>query len=156
MRSARILRHSRSRKAEQQIGRAGNGDRSPERKGVASKSRHLRNDPRPKIPSLGLPDSRRSEAPRGVYEGTESFAGDACYRKPGYSHLAQPAEPPYADPHVRWCGRGGRVIVPPIPIACDLANVEDGNGGLAIEELGFAPATLVVQGHPAPLLHPIV
>jgi len=31
------------------------------------------------------------------------------YRKPGYPHLAQPAEPPYADPHVRWCGRGGRV-----------------------------------------------
>jgi len=38
------------------------------------------------------------------------------YRKPGYPHLAQPAEPPYADPHVRWCGRGGRVIVPPIPM----------------------------------------
>ena len=25
-------------------------------------------------------------------------------------------EPPYADPLVRWRGRGGRVIVPPIPI----------------------------------------
>jgi hypothetical protein len=104
------------RKAEQQIGRAGNGDRRPERKGVASTSRDLRNDPRPKSQQLGLPDSRRSEAPRGVYEGTESFSGDAWYRKPGYPHLAQPAEPPYADPHVRWCGRGGRVIVPPIPI----------------------------------------
>ena len=34
------------------------------------------------------------------------------------SHLAQPAEPPYADPHVRWCGRGGRATVPPIPIGC--------------------------------------
>jgi hypothetical protein len=42
-------------------------------------------------------------------KGTESLSGDALYRKPGYSHLAQPAEPPYADPHVRWCGRGGRV-----------------------------------------------
>ena len=104
------------RKAEQQIGQAGNGDRRPKRKGVASKSRDLSNDPRPKSQYLGLPDSRRSEAPRGVYEGTESFVGDACYRKPGYSHLAQPAEPPYADPHVRWCGRGGRVIVPPIPM----------------------------------------
>jgi hypothetical protein len=28
---------------------------------------------------FGLPDSRRSEAPRGVYEGTESFSGDALY-----------------------------------------------------------------------------
>ena len=53
---------------------------------------------------FGLPDSRRSEAPRGVYEGTESFTGDALYQKPGYAHQAQPAEPPYADQHVRWCG----------------------------------------------------
>ncbi len=51
---------------------------------------------------VGLPDVSRSEAPRDIYEGTESFSGDAQYRKPGYSHLAQPAEPPYADPHVRW------------------------------------------------------
>src|SRR6267143_1288398 len=32
------------------------------------------------------------------------------------SWLAQPAEPPDADPHVRWCGRGGRATVSPIPI----------------------------------------
>jgi hypothetical protein len=25
-------------------------------------------------------------------------------------------EPPDADPHVRWCGRGGAVRPPPIPI----------------------------------------
>lgn len=25
-------------------------------------------------------------------------------------------EPPDADPHVRWCGRGGAVRLPPIPI----------------------------------------
>jgi hypothetical protein len=25
-------------------------------------------------------------------------------------------EPPYADPPVRWCGRGERVTAPPIPI----------------------------------------
>ena len=30
--------------------------------------------------------------------------------------IAQPAEPPYADPHVRWCGRGGAARLPPIPI----------------------------------------
>src|SRR5690348_11810699 len=32
------------------------------------------------------------------------------------SWLVQPAEPPDADPHVRSCGRGGRVTVSPIPI----------------------------------------
>jgi hypothetical protein len=30
--------------------------------------------------------------------------------------IAQPAEPPYSDPHVRWCGRGGEARLPPIPI----------------------------------------
>src|SRR5467141_3956430 len=29
---------------------------------------------------------------------------------------AQLAEPPYADPLVRWCGRGEQVTAPPIPI----------------------------------------
>ena len=32
------------------------------------------------------------------------------------SLIAQPAEPPDADPHVRWCGRGGVVRLPPISI----------------------------------------
>jgi hypothetical protein len=35
----------------------------------------------------------------------------------GRAVLAQPAEPPYADPHVRWCGRGGQATVLPIPIS---------------------------------------
>ena len=30
--------------------------------------------------------------------------------------IAQPIEPPYTDPYVRWCGRGGGAILPPIPI----------------------------------------
>jgi hypothetical protein len=30
--------------------------------------------------------------------------------------IAQPAEPPDADPHVRWCGRGEAARLPPIPI----------------------------------------
>ena len=29
---------------------------------------------------------------------------------------AQVTEPPEADPHVLWCGRGGVVRLPPIPI----------------------------------------
>src|SRR5260370_797133 len=32
------------------------------------------------------------------------------------SRLAQPTEPPDADPHVRWCGRGEWATTPPIPI----------------------------------------
>src|SRR6185437_11690308 len=32
------------------------------------------------------------------------------------SGIAQLSEPPYADPHVRWCGRGGEVTLPPMPI----------------------------------------
>ena len=30
--------------------------------------------------------------------------------------LAQLLEPPYTDPYVRWCGRGGAARLPPIPI----------------------------------------
>src|ERR1700680_4708523 len=33
---------------------------------------------------------------------------------------AQSAEPPYTDPYVRWCGRGGAARLPPIPISCRL------------------------------------
>src|ERR1700733_2170673 len=34
----------------------------------------------------------------------------------GGAVLVQSAEPPYADPHVRWCGRGGGATRPPMPI----------------------------------------
>jgi len=34
--------------------------------------------------------------------------------------IAQPAEPQDADPHVRWCGRGGAARHPPIPIGTGL------------------------------------
>jgi hypothetical protein len=33
-----------------------------------------------------------------------------------WSMLAQLLEPPYTDPYVRWCGRGGAERLPPIPI----------------------------------------
>jgi hypothetical protein len=42
-----------------------------------------------------------------------SAKGDANLRP----SRAQVTEPPDADPHVRWCGRGGAVRFPPIPIA---------------------------------------
>src|SRR6266852_4013942 len=32
------------------------------------------------------------------------------------SALASLLEPPYTDPYVRWCGRGGAARLPPIPI----------------------------------------
>jgi len=32
------------------------------------------------------------------------------------SALAQLLEPPYTDPYVRWCGRGGAARLPPIPM----------------------------------------
>src|SRR5215469_13208120 len=34
----------------------------------------------------------------------------------GRTLLAISAEPPYADPHVRWCGRGEWATIPPMPI----------------------------------------
>src|SRR5260370_7242258 len=38
------------------------------------------------------------------------------------SALAKPLEPPYTDPYVRWCGRGGAARLPPIPIAATLCH----------------------------------
>src|SRR5260370_19350053 len=97
------------RKAEKQIGQAGNDDRRPERypargiKGMANTQCDLRGDTRQKANIVWpSPEASRGEAPRGLQEGTESSPGDALCRTPGYSHIAQPAEPPYADPHVRW------------------------------------------------------
>src|SRR5271165_6508631 len=40
-----------------------------------------------------------------------SAKGDANLRP----SPAQVTEPPYSDPHVRWCGRGGALRLPPIP-----------------------------------------
>ena len=43
-------------------------------------------------------------------------SGSEC---PGLLHRPQLTEPPDADPHVRWCGRGvtGESRLPPIPIS---------------------------------------
>src|SRR6202047_1185236 len=45
------------------------------------------------------------------------------------SWLVQPAEPLDADPHVRWCGRGGRATVSPIPISLAPAWLEKDSRG---------------------------
>jgi hypothetical protein len=34
---------------------------------------------------------------------------------------AQLTEPPYADPHVRWCGRGEWATTPPMPMVAFFA-----------------------------------
>jgi hypothetical protein len=34
----------------------------------------------------------------------------------GVTMTPQPLEPPGADPHAGWCGRGGAARLPPIPI----------------------------------------
>ena len=44
MTSARLVRHSESRKAEQWIGQAGNGDRRPEREGEAGRAMSFKDD----------------------------------------------------------------------------------------------------------------
>ena len=41
--------------------------------------------------------------------------------------IAQPTEPPYADPHVRWCGRGERVTAPPMPIGWKKGTIARGS-----------------------------
>src|SRR5208283_1774789 len=114
------------RKAEQPIGRAGNDDRRPERypargiKGKASEQRDLRDDRRQKKNQYCLALRRQvGVKPRGASrKGPNRLLATHYAESLATSHLAQPAEPPYADPHVRWCGRGGRATVPPIPIAC--------------------------------------
>src|SRR5215472_15677737 len=82
MQSARIMRHSTSRKAEKQIGQAGNGDRRPERfpargiKEKASKGRLMsgqRQKNRPVQEVLAFPVESRSDAPKAAERGTETL-----------------------------------------------------------------------------------
>src|SRR5436309_13760978 len=57
---------------------------------------------------------------------------------------AQVTEPPYADPHVRWCGRGGAVRLPPIPIVkqFELFCSDDGADYFAGDHQFYAPILL--------------
>src|SRR5450759_4328655 len=59
---------------------------------------------------------------------------------------AQSTEPPYTDPYVRWCGRGGAARLPPIPI-----NRGTFAGKAAAVPRGFSTVTrgnLVCKGGP--------
>jgi hypothetical protein len=60
--------------------------------------------------------SIREQLLRGTYQPLQGALPiayfDALSLPRLFAGLAQPTEPPYADPHLRWCGRGGRVTVP--------------------------------------------
>src|SRR5437016_7786411 len=43
---------------------------------------------------------------------------------------AQLTEPPYADPHVRWCGRGEWATTPPMPILSKSLESVEGRGSV--------------------------
>jgi hypothetical protein len=53
--------------------------------------------------------------PKSCVGGTTNSAGLLQIARPSvsvWSVLAQPLEPPYTDPYVRWCGRGGAERLP--------------------------------------------
>src|SRR3981189_3194789 len=57
------------------------------------------------------------EARNAATEASEARAANATSNA-RRSLIASSVEPPDTDPNVRWCGRGGVVRRPPIPIAC--------------------------------------
>jgi len=63
--------------------------------------------------SRPLADRRLTRAPHRAAQCLLRFARDSQIDCPS---IAQPAEPPDADPHVRWCGRGVVARLPSIPI----------------------------------------
>jgi len=63
---------------------------------------------------LGFELLDRVKPDRGARSG-ETLIGGERIEHPAQC-WAQRTEPPYADPHVRWCGRGERVTAPPMPI----------------------------------------
>jgi hypothetical protein len=80
---------------------------------------NLKDERRQKIQSrLACAHKRKGEARTFGREGSNRPWRDTK-SKPGRdvdSRLGFTAEPPCADPHARWCGRGRAVRLPPIPI----------------------------------------
>ena len=68
---------------------------------------------------LALEPKDRGEAPARGDEETEPFMAKSATENPAFSRLNS-IEPPCTDPYARWCGRGGAVRLPPIPIAATL------------------------------------
>src|SRR5580658_10577361 len=65
-------------------------------------------------PRLSFTGSEDGEAETETWSGEALVANDDSTLRPARAQLT---EPPYADPPVRWCGRGERVTAPPIPIS---------------------------------------
>jgi len=123
MSSARLVRHSVAERWSQQIGRAGNEGWRPERE-----ERQVRHESRERQAAAhpvetGLPIGADGWSPAGGAGRHRIVLGGEWTRTPGQrassnvrNVLAQLLEPPYTDPYVRWCGRGGAARLPPIPI----------------------------------------
>jgi hypothetical protein len=79
-------------------------------------------DARQAIPGTAPPKRPRTADERSYLQPQGSLA-DQLLRSPaqGLHQSSLPSsgfanEPPYTDPYVRWCGRGGAARLPPIPI----------------------------------------
>jgi len=66
---------------------------------------------------LNLGAGAAGEARNAATQESEIRAAKACLERPAAPQADQSAEPPCTDPYARWCGRGGAVTRPPIPIA---------------------------------------
>jgi hypothetical protein len=72
-------------------------------KGMASKQRDLRDDRRQKSQYCLAFRRQAGVKPRGASrKGPNRLLATHYAESLATPHLAQPAEPPYADPHVRW------------------------------------------------------
>src|SRR6202041_4194637 len=85
---------------------------------------------------LGGPNCRESSRPvadcelaRSHHRFAECLLCQARASTHGGAVLVQSAEPPYADPHVRWCGRGGGATRPPMPIQTRSEDVVEAGSG---------------------------
>ena len=65
---------------------------------------------------LALEPVAKGEARNPDTQGTEARTAHAEPERPAAQPLNS-VEPPCTDPYARWCGRGGAVRLPPIPIA---------------------------------------
>jgi len=66
---------------------------------------------------LVFTEEPRGEAPATPGSRVDEVKASSEPESPAETEVtAQPAEPPCADPHAWWCGRGGAVRPPPIPM----------------------------------------
>ena len=111
-----------SRKAEQQIGRAGNDGRRPERwewqVGLVTHEWNAAEDP----VFTGLGTGAQGETPVGGCQGTEPVVAKPAPQSPALVPTScrcpslTPSNRRVRDPYARWCGRGGTARCPPIPM----------------------------------------